>query len=179
MSTLVVYGRPPSIPGHFTSGITQQNRAGFERLLVPELEKLAKRSLAPATVKPICRPQELADLLKTGAYDTLVFYGHAFQVTTVGASNRTRSELQLESACGKYLTAADFEGALRTSRVKTVLVAGCASNAFAADLSARPGFNGVLFGGLAAYRWDEIEGTNTAVSHLTIVPQAVKWWSGK
>jgi hypothetical protein len=99
-------------------------------------------------------------------------------MTTMGPRGRTDNQIQLQSACGKYLTADDFAAALLGTGVKTVLIAGCTSSPFAADLSTRREFKGIRFGGLQGYRYDEVSGDEKAISHFSIVPQPVKWWTG-
>lgn len=172
MATLIVYGKPPQMAG-FTAGVTPKNRASFEALLLPQLERLAGRKLRPATAKAICHPEELKRLVSSGAFDTLVFYGHAFTFTLI-ASGQKKNEMQLQTSCGAFITPAAFSEAIKSTYVRTVLIAGCASNAFAADVSTR--VDGVTIGGLNGVRVDEIRGDQNIVSHLLIIPQPIKWW---
>lgn len=171
MASLVIYGSPPAT-STFTSGITPKNRRSFEALLVPELEKLAGFDLKPATVRRICEVKELGGLIKGGAYEHVVFYGHAYTFTT-GSKN----EIKLATGCDKSISAQQFAEALGGSTaVNDVLFAGCNSNSFAADLTTR--MPKIRFGGLAAIRSDVIGGNAEAIHRFQILPQTVKWWSG-
>lgn len=171
MASLIIYGSPPET-STFTSGITPKNRHSFEALLVPELEKLAGFALKPVTVRPICEAKELGALIKGGVYEHVVFYGHAYTFTT-----GSRNEMKLATACDKSISAQQFAEALQGSTgVKDVLLAGCDSNAFAADLTIR--VPTIRFGGLMAKRNDDIRGNAKAIERFQILPQAVKWWRG-
>jgi hypothetical protein len=172
MATLIVYGKAP-LTSTFHSGITGKNRKSFEKHLVPELEKLALRNFTPATSTPICQPSEIGALLKSGSYDSVVFYGHAFMFTIEDRAGR-RNEMRLQTACGRFITPSDFVDEIRGTKVKTVLIAGCASNAFAADMSTQ--LDKVRIGGIQSSRTDEIGGDENSVTHFLIIPQAVKWW---
>jgi hypothetical protein len=154
VTTLIVYGKVPPT-STFHASITDKNRTSFERRLLPELEKLAVRSFSPATLKPICQLGELGVLLKTGSYDAVVFYSHAFTFT-LDTRDGKKSEMRLQTACGRFITPAEFAEVIRGTKVRTVLIAGCASNAFAADVSTRVA--NAKFGGLASLRTDEIGG---------------------
>lgn len=175
MQTLVIYGSPPTTTS-FKSGIKKENRKSFERLLVPELEKLAGQSLQPASVRPICHTGELATLLRAGTYDAVAFYGHAATLTTDSRLG-SRSEILLFTACGEAISAKAFADALLGTSVREVLLAGCSSNAFAADLSTR--VSGVRFGGIPNTRVDTIAGNDAAITVFQITPQPVKWWRTK
>lgn len=58
-----------------------------------------------------------------------------------------------------------------------VLIAGCSSNAFAADLSTR--LPKIRFGGILAARVDTIGGNAKVITHFKIETKSVKWWGGK
>ena len=106
MTTLIVYGKVPPT-STFHAPITDKNRKSFEKRLLPELEKLAVRSFSPATLKPICQLRELGVLLKTGSYDSVVFYGHAFTFT-LDTRDGKKSEMRLQTACGRFITPTEF-----------------------------------------------------------------------
>lgn len=111
-------------------------------------------------------------LIKGGAYEHVVFYGHAYTATT-----GSRNEIKLATACDKPISAQPFAEALKGSTaVKDVLFAGCDSSAFAADLITR--VSTIRFGGLAAARRDVIAGNAKAIDSFQILPQTIKWWSG-
>lgn len=172
MAILIIYGKPPKT-ATFDGHLTSLNRSGFERLLVPELEKLAGRSFRPFKILPICHPGELGSLLKAGAYDTVVFYGHGRTFTTE-TREREINELYLETACGKYLTPSTTADALRGTTARTILLAGCNSASLAADLSTR--LPGIRAGGLRHLRIDAIAGNPNAIFYLRITPQEIIWW---
>jgi hypothetical protein len=172
MTTLIVYGRVPSM-STFHASITDKNRKSFEKRLLPELEKLGLLTFSPATLTPICHAKDLGALLRGRPYSSVVFYGHAFTFTLETRSGK-KSEMRLQTVCGGYITATEFADAIRGTSVRTVLIAGCESNGFAADLSTR--VEKVKFGGLMSRRFDEIGGDARAINHFRIIPQPVKWW---
>lgn len=115
---------------------------------------------------------ELTALLK-GKYEHVVFYGHGYLLDRGG-----RAELKLSTACDNLISAQQFADALKgSSDVVDLLIAGCDSNAFAADLTTR--LPKIRFGGIQAVRQDTIGGNAKAITEFRIEPRQVKWWGGK
>jgi RHS repeat-associated protein len=170
--TLVVYGDPPeAIQDNtkkvmFSGKITDQNRPSFEKHLRRELSEFTGKDLSKdkATVVALKDLKHLQELLKSGSYNSVIFYGHAFNFGK-------RTHIQAGSG---DISPADWAKSLAGAGVRESIVTGCVSVPFAAGVAAEK--LGIRSGGLLFDRDDQIRGSDRSVDHFEIMPQAIKWY---
>jgi hypothetical protein len=114
--------------------------------------------------------RELRNLLSKGKYEQVIIYGHA-----VTYSNKAGGWQEILLADNRAsVSPQEWAHALMEAGIRQTIVAGCASQAFAAGVHAAA--PSIRAGGLPHDRYDNIAGNEKAVTFFKIEPQPLRWW---